>query len=41
VALMGGEFELSSQRGQGTRITVTVPLDAQLAEERDHAIATG
>ena len=41
VALMGGEFELSSQRGQGTRITVTVPLDAQLAEERDHAIAIG
>ncbi len=41
VALMGGEFELSSLRGQGTRITVIVPLDAQLSEEREHAIATG
>ncbi len=41
VALMGGEFDLSSEKGQGTRITVTVPLDAQLAEEHEHAIATG
>ncbi len=41
VALMGGEFELSSQRGQGTRIAVKVPLDAQMAEEREHAIASG
>ncbi len=41
VALMGGEFELSSTRGHGTRITVTVPLDAKQAEEPEHAIATG
>jgi signal transduction histidine kinase len=41
VALMGGEFELTSQRGQGTLIAVTVPLDVQQAEEPEHAIATG
>jgi signal transduction histidine kinase len=41
VALMGGEFGLSSQRGRGTRIAVTVPLEAHPLEEQEHAIATG
>ena len=41
VSLMGGEFELSSRRGSGTRISVTVPLDAITTEEPGHAIATG
>lgn len=41
VALMEGTFALSSEKGRGTSIIVTVPLDAQLAEEPEHAIATG
>ena len=41
VALMGGEFDLSSRIGEGTRISVTVPLDAKPTEEPGHAIATG
>ncbi len=41
VALMGGEFDLSSQQGLGTRVSVTVPLAAQPMEAEEHAIATG
>jgi len=41
VALMGGEFELSSQKGKGTRIVVTVAPDAQPAEEGERALGTG
>jgi signal transduction histidine kinase len=38
VELMGGKFELSAQRGQGTRIMVTVPSQV---EEHEYAFAAG
>ena len=41
VELMGGKFELSARTGEGTRIHVTVPLEAQSKEGRDHALASG
>lgn len=41
VELMGGRFELSSRRGQGTRIEVTVPTQSQPRKERDHADVIG
>lgn len=41
VSLMGGEFELQSERGQGTHIRVTAPAPTESEREHVHSAAAG
>jgi len=41
VSLMGGQFSITSQRGQGTLIEITVPYAGVASEEHARAIAAG
>jgi len=41
VSLMGGQFSITSQRGQGTLIEITVPYAGVASEEHVRAIAAG
>ncbi len=41
VSLMGGEFELNSERGQGTQVRVVVPIEPESEQEHAHTAAVG
>jgi cell cycle sensor histidine kinase DivJ len=41
LALHGGTMEIASRLGEGTRVTVRLPLDCERARKRDETIAIG
>lgn len=41
ISLMGGEFELDSERGKGTRITVRVPTEVEVEQDHDGSAVAG
>jgi signal transduction histidine kinase len=41
ISLMGGEFRLSSARGQGTYVEVSVPAEMETEQEHDRTFAVG
>jgi signal transduction histidine kinase len=41
ISLMGGEFLISSERGRGTHITVSVPAELGTEQEHDRTLAVG
>lgn len=41
VSLLGGHFRLTSHKGMGTQIEVTIPYDEDTEAEHDHSLAVG